>query len=151
MCADEMSVTVELKQKDRYRFLADFGLPNVPPLEVDEDPPLGCNSGPDPSRLLAVAVAHCMVSSLLFCLEKSRIGVKGIDARAKAYFGRNEENRLRINRIELKITAEIPDNEKANIDRCKSIFEKYCTVSQSIRSGIPIEYSLDVVAGQKGG
>lgn len=144
MCAEESSVTVELRQQDRYRFLVDFDLPNVPPLQVDEDPPLGKSSGPDPSRLLGAAVAQCMASSLLFCLEKSRIEVRGINARAKIHFGRNEENRLRIVRIDLGMTADIPDKMKANIERCKAIFEKFCTVSQSIRSGIPINFSLDI-------
>jgi len=144
MCADEMSVSVELQQQEKYRFIVDFGLPKAHPLEVDEDPPLGNNSGPDPSRLLAAAAAHCMASSLLFCLEKSRIDVKGLNVRAKAYFGRNEDKRLRIARIELRLNVEIPENEKANIERCRTIFEKYCTISQSIKSGIPIDVMIDV-------
>ena len=71
MIAEESNVVVELQQQDGYRFSVDFKLPNTPLLEVDEDPPLGKNSGPDPSRLLAAAVAHCMVSSLIFCLDRN--------------------------------------------------------------------------------
>lgn len=144
MCAEEeTSVSIELRQQEKYRFLVDFGLQKAPPLEVDEDPPLGGNNGPDPSRLLAAATAQCMASSLLFCLEKSRIEVKDLNVRAKAYFGRNEEKRLRITRIELKLNVEVPNNEKANVERCKTIFDKYCTVSQSIKRGIPIDFTID--------
>lgn len=149
MCAEESNVVVELRQQDRYRFSVDFRLPNAPLLEVDEDPPLGKNSGPDPSRLLAAAVAHCMASSLIFCLEKSRIDLRGLSARAKAYFGRNEENRLRIVRIDLEMDADIPEKDRARVDKCKSIFEKFCTVSQSVQSGIPIHFSVNM--HQRGG
>ncbi|MEM2839429.1 MAG: OsmC family protein [Thermoplasmata archaeon] len=143
MCAEEAGISIELRQQEKYRFLVDFGLPKARPLEVDEDPPLGGNSGPDPSRLLAAAAAHCMASSLLFCLEKSRIDVRDLNVIAKAYFGRNEENRLRITRIELQLNVKVPDSEKASAERCKTIFDKYCTVSQSIKRGIPIDFKID--------
>ena len=48
------TVTVHLKQLDRFRFEIDFA-PGLPTLQSDEAPPLGTGAGPAPSHLLAAA------------------------------------------------------------------------------------------------
>jgi len=144
MTDNQQKVTVRLKQQERYRFSVDFGFEDVGEFLVDEDPPLGKAEGPDPSRLLGAAIAHCMLSSLLYCLDKSRSKVDNLEATANVNFGRNEENRLRINSIDLDIRAKVPDTEISKIERCKGIFDKFCTVSQSVQKGIPIKFDLNV-------
>lgn len=47
---------IELRLEEGYRFTVDFG-DGIPTLLVDEPPPLGEGAGPNPSRLLAAAVA----------------------------------------------------------------------------------------------
>lgn len=140
----ENEYIVKLTQIERYNFRVDFGLPGVGPLTGDEDPPLGKNAGPDPSRMLAASVAQCTLSSLLFCMEKSRANVDGLSATAKVRFGRNEEKRLRITGIDLIVDAHVPEEEKHKIERCLPIFQDFCTVTQSVKSGIPVSVDLRV-------
>ncbi|MCA9638988.1 MAG: OsmC family protein, partial [Myxococcales bacterium] len=74
----ENTFEVTLERLDGYRFHTEFGGTELPPLVVDEPPPLGAGSGPNPSRLLATAIGSCLSASLLFCLEKSRVMVRSI-------------------------------------------------------------------------
>jgi len=134
----EFEISVE--REKGYQFRVDFGLENVKDLLVDEDPPLGEGLGPDSSRLLAAAVSQCMMSSLLFCLQKSRAETQGMKANTRMSFKRNQEGRLRIRGIDISI--EISVEEESKFERCQSIFENFCTVTQSIKNGIPVKARL---------
>lgn len=68
MCQGQVSV--DLVQQDGYRFEARLDNPAIPVLVTDEQPPLGTDSGPNPSRLLCTAIANCLSASLLFALRK---------------------------------------------------------------------------------
>ncbi|MDH4122967.1 MAG: OsmC family protein [Thermoplasmata archaeon] len=151
MSEDDLNVEVRLSQIDNYKFLVDFGLPNVDKLKVDEDPPLGKGEGADPSRLLGAAISQCMLSSLLFCIQKSRARVDKLESVATLHFGRDEDKRLRIIKVDLKITANVPESEKTKIERCLPIFDKFCTVSQSVRKGIPVDLEVKLSKTEKGG
>lgn len=142
MNEDKMEYKIQARRESDYQFTIDFGLENVPSLLVDEDPPLGNADGPDPSRLLAAAVSHCMASSFLFCMGKSKATVGKVEIQTNIKFGRNENGRLRIMGIELSIDAEISEDERSKLERCRGIFENFCTVSQSIRGGIPIDVKI---------
>jgi uncharacterized OsmC-like protein len=142
MSEEESEVEVRLTQIKDYSFKIDFGLDDVAPLIGDEDPPLGRNAGPDPSRLLGAAIAQCTLSSLLFCMQKSRADVKGMKAIARLRFGRNEEKRLRITGIKLMIDANVSESDRPKLERCLPIFQDFCTVSQSVKAGIPITIEL---------
>jgi len=142
MSKDESEFEVRLTQIEGYSFMIDFGLNGVAPLIGDEDPPLGNNTGPDPSRLLGAAVAQCTLSSLLFCMQKSRAELRGLNATAIVRFGRNEKNRLRITGIDLKIDADISKSERSKLERCLPIFQDFCTVSQSVKTGIPVTIEM---------
>ena len=65
-----MSFTIELEQEQDYEFRVKFDRESVPSLLVDELEPVGHDRGPNPDRLLAVAVANCLTASLLFCMRK---------------------------------------------------------------------------------
>lgn len=142
MTDKESEVEINIQQIKDYQFSVDFGLQNVPLLMVDEDPPLGEGNGPDPSRLLGAAVANCMLASLLFCLQKSRTVVNDLNAKLIIQFGRNGNKRLRIKAIDLEITVDLPDKELSKLERCRGIFEDFCTVSASVRTGIPVKVDI---------
>lgn len=142
MSEDEYSVEIGIMRETDYKFIVDFQIEGVEELTVDEDPPIGRNEGPDPSRLLGAAVAQCMMSSLVFCMNKSHSRMNSLDGTAKIKFGRNEENRLRIIGIDLSINAGIAENEEGKLERCIPIFERFCTVTESIRKGIPVTLSI---------
>src|SRR5574341_865351 len=85
-----------LSREEGYRFRVRFDHEGMPDLLTDESPPIGEGKGPTPSRLLATAVANCLAASLLFCLEKARIRLEGLEAEVVTEFTRNEAGRLRI-------------------------------------------------------
>jgi uncharacterized OsmC-like protein len=135
----EFTVTVE--QRQDYEFLVQFHNPPVS-LLTDEPPPLGHSEGPSPSRLLAGAVGNCLAASLLFCARKARVQLQKIRAEVKVQTVRNERKRLRIGRIDVMLDPQFAEADRANASRCLSIFEDYCTVTESVRGGIDIHVQV---------
>lgn len=133
---------ISIDQVADYEFRVNFGKEAIPDLLVDEGPPLGKDAGPNPSRLLAAAIGSCLNASLLFCARKGRVDVKKIHSEVKVQTVRNEARRLRIGKIEVSIDPEIAEEDKARADRCVGLFEDFCTVTESIRGGIPVEVSV---------
>jgi uncharacterized OsmC-like protein len=111
-------------------------------LVVDEAEPIGCDDGPNPSGLLAAAVGHCTSSSLIYCLSKARIQVKDLETTVKTKFARNEEGRWRVAGIDVSLRLEIDEKDKKRAPTCLKIFEDYCTVTQSVRKGIPVHIEV---------
>lgn len=138
----EETVVVDLSLRGGYAFEADFRLPGVPPLLLDEPPPLGEGSGPSAARLLAAAVGNCMSASLLFCLRKARVEVTGLETRAEASLVRNERGRMRVGSIRVRLEPAVSAEDAGRIDRCLALFEEFCTVGQSVRQGIGVEVEV---------
>jgi uncharacterized OsmC-like protein len=136
----EISVTV-IQQRD-YQFLVDFG-ETIPRLLADEPTPIGSGQGPSPSQLLLAAVANCMSASLFFALKKFKQDSGGMRATASARVGRNAANRLRIQEIALTIRLGKSGAAIERLDRILAQFEDFCTVSQSVRQGIPLVVAVE--------
>jgi uncharacterized OsmC-like protein len=134
------STVTKLKRIQGYKFKAEFDAEGMPDLIVDEVEPIGESSGPNPSRLLSVAVGHCLSSSLLFCLSKARINAKNLETTIKTTQQKNKEGRLRISKLEVDLHLEV--DEKDKVGRCLDIFEDYCTVTQSVRKGIEVNINI---------
>lgn len=132
------TVTITVTQQENYKFLVDFGA-GLPHFLADEPEPLGGGEGPDPSRILLAAVANCLASSLFFALKKFKQDAGRMTATATATTGRNENNRLRITAIDVALSLGHPGSAVEHLDRILAQFEDFCTVSQSVRSGIPIQ------------
>ncbi|HXE76426.1 MAG TPA: OsmC family protein [Candidatus Xenobia bacterium] len=140
---DKTAYRVSLSLIADYQFLVSFGdLPDDAPLIVDEAPPLGQGAGPSPAALLAAAATNCLAASLLFCLRKARARVAGLTADAVVRLGRNEAGRLRVTRIDVKLVPDVGADE-AQLERCQGIFEEFCTVTESLRQGIPVGVSVE--------
>ena len=135
---------VALDLKTGYEFQVDFNEPGVPPLGVDELPPLGDGHGPNPSRLLATAVAHCLGASLLFCLRRSRIDVRGLHATVSGTLARNERGRLRIGGFDVKLKVDVTPEDRERLGRCALLFEDVCVVTESVRHGIDVTVGVEV-------
>jgi uncharacterized OsmC-like protein len=139
MCESNLT---KLKRISGYQFKAEFDVEGIPNLVVDELKPIGENSGPNPTRLLSVAVGHCLSSSLLYCLEKARIEVKSLETIVKATLERNEQDYLRVKNLDVQLLLHVAEKDKTRVDRCLRIFENYCTVTQSVRKGIAVSVSV---------
>ncbi len=136
---EQVSVTVTRQEK--YRFLVDFG-PGIAATVADEPPPLGGGAGPSPSQLLAAAVANCLSASLLFAHGKFREDPGVLTATVDCQIGRNESNRLRVVGMTATITLGVAPESLSHLDRALAQFEDFCTVSQSVRSGIPLTVTV---------
>jgi organic hydroperoxide reductase OsmC/OhrA len=141
----ERSNRTTLTQEAGYRFRVRFDQEGMPDLITDEPPPLGEGKGPNPSRLLATAVANCLASSLLFCLGKARIPVDGLEAEVVTEFTRNEAGRLRIGGIKVRLLPSWTPEAAEKAQRCLSIYEDFCVVTQAVRHGLPVEVRVEGV------
>ncbi len=140
-------VSVQLKQETGYAFSNDFGGGLV--LRSDEPPPLGAGSGPSPVGLLAAAVGNCLAASLLFSLRKYKQAPDPIRASVVAHVGRNEQGRLRITGIDVRIELGVPASKLEHLDHALAQFEGFCTVTASVRAGIPVKVEVFDSAGAR--
>ncbi|MEZ5644055.1 MAG: OsmC family protein [Burkholderiaceae bacterium] len=131
------TATVTLTRQSGYQFLVDFG-DSVPTLLADEPAPLGEGAGPTPDHMLLAAVANCLSASLLFALQKFKQDPGTMKATATAEIGRNENKRLRILGIQVRLELGRAAAELEHLDRVLAQFEDFCTVSMSVRQGIAI-------------
>ena len=137
--SDNASVTIT--RQSGYQFLVDFGAA-MPSLLADEPAPLGQGAGPAPDHLLLAAVANCLSASLLFSLQKFKQDPGTLVATATPEMGRNENKRLRIVGIHVKLELGQAAASIEHLDRVLAQFEEFCTVSMSVRQGIPIHVQV---------
>ena len=138
--SDEI-VSVRLRQHQDYQYDIDFGA-GLPALRADEPPPLGQGTGPSPVQLLAASVGNCLAASLLFALRKFKQDPKSVDAEVRAVVGRNEQGRLRVLKLEARLTLGVAGSTLEHLDRVLSGFEAYCTVTQSVAAAVPVLVSV---------
>ena len=143
-----MSNTVTLEQQEDFHFAIRFG-DAIPPLHADEAPPLGRGAGPNPEQLLAAAVGNCLSDSLLFALRKFKQKPEPIETTATATIDRNAENHLRVLGINVKLTLGVPRASLEHLDHALGQFEEFCTVSQSVRQGIPVTVEVYDSSGER--
>ncbi len=136
-----MAHTADLEQQEDFHFAIRFG-EGLPPLHADEAPPVGKGGGPTPDQLLAAAVGNCMSASLLFALRKFKQAPDPIRTHVELTVGRNEQNRLRVQRIAVRITLGVAAAALQHLDRALAQFEQFCTVGESVRQGIPVDVEV---------
>ncbi len=132
------SFALDLTFKEGYQFAVDYAQPGMGELLVDEFPPIGAGRGPNPSRMLATAVGHCLASSFLFCVRKARVEVTGLAVRVEGAMVRNERGRLRIGEIKVRLSPSLRPGDRDRIGRCLELFEDFCIVTQSVRHGVNV-------------
>ena len=130
---------VRLRQLEKYRYEVAFEGPHVGSYVVDEAPPTGGGAGPNPAQSLAVAVGHCMSSTLYACFERSHVAVQPLATTVRPIFGRNANGRLRVVRLEVAMDVHPVDPaDQPKVDHCLEIFADYCPVSGAVRDGAAI-------------
>jgi uncharacterized OsmC-like protein len=135
-------VIVELVEN--YKFRVTFPDSEKTVLYMDEPPPLGEAKGPNAAKVLAASVANCLSASLLFCLRKIKIDVRGMRTEATPVIERNEQGYWRVKKLDVTIVPEFGENvEKEKIKRCLEIFENYCIVTGAVRDGIEVNVTIN--------
>ncbi len=140
--------TVHLNQEQDFRFAIRFA-DSQPPFHGDEPPPLGQGQGPSPAQLLAAAVGNCLSDSLLFALRKFKQAPDPISTEASAVVDRNPEGRLRVLEIRVRLRLGVAAADLQHLDRALAQFEDFCTVSQSVRQGIPVNIEVHDATGAR--
>jgi uncharacterized OsmC-like protein len=141
--------TVRLSRKQGYGFDVDFVQPPESVLQMDEPPPLGAGEGPSAKRVLAAAVGNCLSASLLFCLNKARVEVDGLNTTVRGTLERNEQGRMRITRLEVELEPDLPSPDEGRLARCLEIFEDYCVVTESVRRGIEVGAKVNLPSASR--
>ena len=142
----DKQILVHLTQEKDYRFQVAFD-DGVPELTVDEPPPLGSATGPSPVQLLTAAVGSCLSDSLLFALRKFKQSPEPMRCEVQADVGRNPEGRMRVLRMKGVLTLGVAADQLAHLDRALDQFEEFCTVTQSVRAGIPVTVEVYDASG----
>jgi len=140
-------MTVMMEQNDNYQFLVDFG--SSVSLLMDEPEPIGDGVGPNASKVLSAAIGNCLTASLLFCLQKSRVEILNMKTRIDTTIYKNDKGRLRIKGSKVKMITEFGDEVPTRMKKCLELFEKFCTVSSSVREGISIEVEVEDQNGRQ--
>ncbi len=136
-------IHARLSHEGGYKFSITFDeLPGAK-IWMDEPQPLGGSEGPTAAMMLSSAVGHCLSSSLLFCMQKSRGALKGIETDVETTLERNERGRWRIGGIKVKLKPSIEPTDREKLSRCRGLFEDFCIVTASVREGIKVEVELE--------
>jgi organic hydroperoxide reductase OsmC/OhrA len=143
--AEQPQFSVELRLLDGYKFEIDFG--EAGQLFSDETPPLGEGTGPNPSRLLAAAVANCLAASLLFSVRKFKEEPGQVKAVVHGELER-QEGRWRIGKLQVELQLGTDASTLPHLERALSQFENFCVVTQSVRQGIEVAVQVRDSAGK---
>lgn len=140
---DEGTFEVSLHLVDGYRFDVAPPAGGGEGFSIDESQPLGSGHFATPSQTLASAMASCLASSFLFCARKGRIDVRSLRVRAKGTFVRNARKRLRIGALHIELFPVVAPGDEQRMERCLELFEDFCVVTQSVRTGIPVVVGVE--------
>jgi organic hydroperoxide reductase OsmC/OhrA len=55
---------------------------------------------------------------------------------------RNDRGRLRVGALRVQIHPEVDEADQGRIERCLSLFEDYCVVTQSVRAGVDVSVEV---------
>lgn len=137
---NEFQITVE--QEEDFRFVVQFDKEQFAPLTLDEPAPLGHDTAPNAARILAAAVGNCLAASFLLCARKSRAKLGPVRADVKATLARNEQGRIRVSRLDVRLDPRLAPEDQEKAARCRQLFEDYCIVTQSVRQGIDVQVTV---------
>lgn len=134
--------SISLDSIQDLEFRVKFDRSQLEDLIIDEPSPLGHDKGPDPARLLAAAIGGCLSASFLFCAQKLRLKMSGLRTDVKVIHTRNEKGRLRIGKIDVEIDPRIDEPDEQKLQKCLSLYEDFCVVTQSVRKGLDVSVKV---------
>ena len=143
--SEGIKTKVGLKLEREMIFKCDMGEIKVEDCYIDEEHQTEAEMwGPNPSRMLGVALLGCLSASFIFCLKKRQFTIEDLDAQAEVVIARNEKGFFRVKNIDVNIKPKIDTPEmRKRADQCAKMFEQYCTVTQAVREGIEVNVNLD--------
>lgn len=142
--SDEKIQHVTVRLDRNYEFVAEFPdrTDDGSSIVFDEPAPLGRDSAPNAVAVLGAAVGNCLAASFAFCLRKARLDPLDLTAEVTTHVVRDERGRFRIGGIDVALIPVFVDNAQPRTERCEALFDDFCTVTASVRHGIPVHVTL---------
>ncbi len=140
-----LKTKVGLTLEEEMIFKCDLGEMKVKDCYIDEAHKDEVDMlGPNPSRMLGMAILGCLSASFIFCLKKRNLTIDDLKAEAEVTIARNQKGFWRVKKIDVNIDVKIDDPEtRKRADQCRKMFEQYCVVTQAVREGIDVEVNLN--------
>ena len=91
--------------------------------------------------MLAAAVANCLSASLLFALRKHKDDPGELTATVTGKVERVERFR-RVTGFDVQIRLGVPQESLPGLEKAVAVFENFCTVTQSVRHGVPVTVEI---------
>ncbi|MBA7607548.1 hypothetical protein ES703_14707 [subsurface metagenome] len=142
---EEIKTKVGLKLEKEMIFKCDLGKMALKDCYIDETNQQEADMwGPNPSRLLGMALLGCLSASFIFCLKKRNFSIDDLKSEAEVVIGRNNRGLLRVKKVNVHIISKIDDPKaRKRADQCRKMFETYCTVTAAVRDGIEVNVNLE--------
>jgi len=104
--------------------------------------------GGEARQLLAASLVECMCSTLISLLDWARVDLKMFQADAEVISGKDEEGRLCVDSINMKLIIRIPEDEETlrKFKRAETLFERGCLMSRSLKKGIKVNFSINTLS-----
>lgn len=135
-------------------FKSKLGLESLKELVVDESLDVNQDDkiGPDAATLLGLGVVSCLSASFIFCLNKRKLTLDDLEAKAEISFKENEKKLMRIEKIKVNLMPKTQDpavlkRVKQCMKELKSghrLFEESCIITSSVREGIDVDVSINI-------
>lgn len=137
------------KGKVKKAFIGDFPQPVRMGLHGGVKKFYHVESGEDlPTTLdfVVAALGGCLTGTLGSALEARNIpaGPDDLSTSVEGYI-ENIENKPLITRVCVKYKLKVPKGTKGEVERIVQGHEKNCAVSQSLRRGITVEFTADII------
>jgi len=143
--SEGMKTKVGLSLEQEMIFSCDLGDMKVQDCYVDDTHKNEVDMlGPNPTRMLGLALLGCLSASFIFCLKKRKLTLNDLKAEAELTIARNKKGFWRVKKIDVDIDIKISDPDaRKRADQCKKMFEEYCVVTQAVREGIDVEVNVN--------
>jgi len=143
--SEGMKTKVGLSLEQEMIFSCDLGDMEVKDCYVDDTHKDEVDMlGPNPTRMLGLALLGCLSASFIFCLKKRNLTLDDLKAEAELTIARNKKGFWRVKKIYVDIDIKISDPDtRKRADQCRKMFEEYCVVTQAVREGIDVEVNVN--------
>jgi organic hydroperoxide reductase OsmC/OhrA len=141
----ERRFRLDLRHLEGYRFesrASEDGRPHGDPFASDEPDPVGAASAPATPALLGAAVGHCLAASLLESLRHAHVTVSDCTTEVTAVVRPNAAGLPRIDHVDV-VLRPVVHGDARRTGRCEEVFERHCTVTSSVRTGIDVRVEVD--------
>ena len=136
---------IELERLENGDLLIKFNSETMSDLTVKKAGVPKEEMGGEARQLLAASLAECMCSTFISLLDWTRLKYKKLHAIVTAFTEKDENGRLCVDRIDVNINVEIPNDEESvkRFRRAQNLFKRGCLISRSLERGIKVNYEIN--------